>query len=165
MLTLKTSVEFAVLGLLLALSVLAVAIAIERIRFYRRINVASYASRAKLEKELTQSLTVIGTIAANAPYVGLLGTVLGIMLTFQTLGLDGQMDVQSIMSGLSLALKATAAGIAVAIPCVALNNMLRRRVRERLYEFDEIQEIARPAQPVDAAQLTANPSLTDQRRG
>jgi biopolymer transport protein ExbB len=76
-------------------------------------------------------------VASNAPYLGLLGTVLGIMLTFQTLGATGEMDVKSIMTGLALALKATAAGIVVAIPCVALNNALRRRVRERLTDFDE----------------------------
>lgn len=59
------------------------------------------------------------------------------MVTFQTLGFGANMDVKSIMTGLSLALKATAAGIAVAIPCVVLNNILRRKVREHLAIFDE----------------------------
>ena len=45
--------------------------------------------------------------------------------------------MKSIMTGLSLALKATAAGIAVAIPCVMLNNILRRKVREHMALFDE----------------------------
>ncbi len=91
----------------------------------------------RLETELTAGIGVIGSVAANAPYIGLLGTVLGIMLTFDALGQAGDLDVKTIMTGLALALKATAAGIAVAIPCVALNNALRRRVRERLAEFDE----------------------------
>ncbi|MFO0732810.1 MAG: MotA/TolQ/ExbB proton channel family protein [Nitrospiraceae bacterium] len=75
---------------------------------------------------------IIGTVAANAPYIGLLGTVLGIMLTFHTMGTSGTMAVNTIMIGLSLALKATAVGLLVAIPCVVMNNILRRRVAELL---------------------------------
>jgi biopolymer transport protein ExbB len=134
---LRPLVEYAVFGVLLLLSVAVVAIALERQRFFSRINARGYTSRARLESDLTRRLNVIGTVASNAPYLGLLGTVLGIMLTFQTLGATGEMDVKSIMTGLALALKATAAGIVVAIPCVALNNTLRRRVRERLTDFDE----------------------------
>jgi biopolymer transport protein ExbB len=134
---LRPLVEYAVFGVLLLLSVAVVAIALERRRFFSRIDARGYTSRARLESDLTRRLNVIGTVASNAPYLGLLGTVLGIMLTFQTLGATGEMDVKSIMTGLALALKATAAGIVVAIPCVALNNALRRRVRERLTDFDE----------------------------
>jgi biopolymer transport protein ExbB len=134
---LRPIVEFAVFGVLMLLSVASVAIALERLRFYRQVDARLYASRARLESDLTRRLNVISTVASNSPYIGLLGTVLGIMLTFQTLGATGEMDVKSIMTGLALALKATAAGIVVAIPCVALNNVLRRRVRERLTDFDE----------------------------
>jgi biopolymer transport protein ExbB len=130
-------VEYAVFGMLIALSIMAVAITLERIRFYSNIKATRYTSRARLESDLTRRLNIIGTIGANAPYIGLLGTVLGIMVTFQTLGSGANMDVKSIMTGLSLALKATAAGIAVAIPCVVLNNILRRKVREHLAMFDE----------------------------
>ena len=134
---LRPIVEFAVFGVLMLLSVASVAIALERLRFYRLVDARLHASRARLESDLTRRLNVISTVASNSPYIGLLGTVLGIMLTFQTLGATGAMDVKSIMTGLALALKATAAGIVVAIPCVALNNVLRRRVRERLTDFDE----------------------------
>jgi biopolymer transport protein ExbB len=127
-------VEYAVFGVLIALSIIAVAITLERLRFYRSMQATRYTSRARLESDLTRRLNIIGT---NAPYIGLLGTVLGIMVTFQTLGSGSSMDVKSIMTGLSLALKATAAGIAVAIPCVVLNNILRRKVREHLAIFDE----------------------------
>ena len=119
------------------MSIIAVAITLERWRFYRVTQATRYTSRARLESDLTRRLNIIGTIGANAPYIGLLGTVLGIMVTFQTLGSGAQMDVKSIMVGLSLALKATAAGIAVAIPCVVLNNILRRKAREHLAIFDE----------------------------
>ena len=130
-------VEYAVFAVLIVLSIMAVAITFERLRFYRTVQATRYTSRSRLETDLTRRLNLIGTIGANAPYIGLLGTVLGIMMTFQTLGSGNAMDVKSIMTGLSLALKATAAGIAVAIPCVMLNNILRRKVREHMALFDE----------------------------
>ncbi len=128
--SLKHAVDYGVIGLLLALSVWCVAIAVERWLFYRRVDVKAFPNQQLFEIALTRRLIVIGTVAANAPYIGLLGTVLGIMLTFHTMGTTGQMAVNTIMIGLSLALKATAAGLLVAIPCVVMNNVLRRRVTE-----------------------------------
>lgn len=136
----KDMVDYGVVGLLLALSVWAVAVAVARFSRLRQVRVADFSTRVELETDLTKGLTIIGTVAANAPYIGLLGTVLGIMITFHTLGASGDMDVKSIMTGLALALKATAAGLLVAIPCVALNNALRRRVRVRLAEYDALRE-------------------------
>lgn len=127
---LKDAVDYGVIGLLLALSVWALAVAIERWLFYRRVDVKQFPNQQVFEIALTKRLVIIGTVAANAPYIGLLGTVLGIMLTFHTMGTSGQMAVSTIMIGLSLALKATAAGLMVAIPCVVMNNVLRRRVTE-----------------------------------
>jgi biopolymer transport protein ExbB len=130
--SLKHAIDFGVVGLLLALSVWSVAVAVERWIFYRRIDFKQFPNQQIFEIALTKRLVVIGTIAANAPYIGLLGTVLGIMLTFHTMGTSGQMAVSTIMIGLSLALKATAVGLLVAIPCVVMNNILRRRVTELL---------------------------------
>lgn len=132
---LKEAVDYGVIGLLLALSVWAVAVAVERWLFYRRVDVTHYPTLQEFEITLTRRLVVIGTVAANAPYIGLLGTVLGIMLTFHTMGTSGTMAVSTIMIGLSLALKATAAGLLVAIPCVVMNNVLRRRVTELLTQY------------------------------
>lgn len=129
-------VDYGVIGFLLLLSIWAVAVAVERWLLYRRIDVAPFPSALALETELTRRLTIIGTIAANAPYIGLLGTVFGIMVTFHTLGTQGAMDVSSIMVGLSLALKATAMGLIVAIPCVAMNNVLRRQVKELITRYE-----------------------------
>ena len=133
---LKDAVDFGVIGLLLILSVWAVAVAVERWLFYRRVDVAQFPNQQLFEITLTRRLVVIGTVAANAPYIGLLGTVLGIMLTFHTMGTSGTVAVSTIMIGLSLALKATAVGLLVAIPAVVMNNVLRRRVTElmTLYE-------------------------------
>jgi biopolymer transport protein ExbB len=130
--SLKHAVDFGVIGLLLILSVWCVAVAVERWLFYRRIDLKQFPNQQIFEIALTKRLVVIGTVAANAPYIGLLGTVLGIMLTFHTMGTSGQMAVSTIMIGLSLALKATAVGLLVAIPCVVMNNVLRRRVSELL---------------------------------
>lgn len=129
---LKALVEYGVIGLLLGLSLWAIGVAVERWLFYRRVDVRQFPTLDLCEMMLTKRLVVIGTVAANAPYIGLLGTVLGIMLTFHTMGTSGAMAVTSIMIGLSLALKATAAGLLVAIPCVVMNNVLRRRVSELL---------------------------------
>ena len=132
---LKELVEYGVIGLLLGLSVWAIGVAVERWLFYRRVDVKQFPTLDLCEVMLTRRLVVIGTVAANAPYIGLLGTVLGIMLTFHTMGTSGALAVSSIMIGLSLALKATAAGLLVAIPCVVMNNLLRRRVSELLAQY------------------------------
>jgi biopolymer transport protein ExbB len=125
-------VDYGIIGLLLGLSVWAMAVAVERWSYYKRVDPKTFSNAQLYEVALTKRLVVIGTIAANAPYIGLLGTVLGIMLTFHTMGTSGTMAVTTIMIGLSLALKATAVGLLVAIPCVVLNNALRRRVNELL---------------------------------
>ncbi len=132
---LKETVDYGVIGLLMALSVWSVAVAIERWLYFRRIDLAEFSSLQALEITLTRRLVVIGTVAANAPYIGLLGTVLGIMLTFHTMGTSGTMAVNTIMIGLSLALKATAVGLLVAIPCVVMNNVLRRKVSEIVAQY------------------------------
>jgi biopolymer transport protein ExbB len=132
---LKNAVEYGIIGLLIALSVWSVAVAIERWLYYRRVDVAEFTDVQTFEMALTKRLVIIGTVAANAPYIGLLGTVLGIMMTFHTMGTSGTMAVNTIMIGLSLALKATAVGLLVAIPCVVMNNILRRRVAELLTTY------------------------------
>jgi biopolymer transport protein ExbB len=133
---LKNVVDYGVIGVLLWLSVWAIAVAIERWRFYRRLDLNRFPNQQVLQIALTKRLVVIGTVAANAPYIGLLGTVLGIMLTFHTMGTSGAIAVSTIMIGLSLALKATAVGLLVAIPCVVLNNALRRRVAELMTAYE-----------------------------
>jgi biopolymer transport protein ExbB len=132
---LKELVEYGVIGLLLGLSFWTTGVAVERYLFYRQVDVKQFPTFDLCEVALTRKLVVIGTVAANAPYIGLLGTVLGIMLTFHTMGTSGSLAVASIMIGLSLALKATAMGLLVAIPCVVMNNLLRRRVSELLAQY------------------------------
>lgn len=132
---LKNAVEYGIIGLLVVLSVWSVAVAVERWLYYRRVDLSQFTDAQTFEMALTKRLVIIGTVAANAPYIGLLGTVLGIMMTFHTMGTSGTMAVNTIMIGLSLALKATAVGLLVAIPCVVMNNVLRRRVAELLTTY------------------------------
>ena len=93
---LRQGVDYGIIGVLLALSIWAMAVAVERWQFYKRLDLAGYPDRQTLEISLTKRLVVIGTIAANAPYIGLLGTVLGIMLTFHTMGTSGTMAIATI---------------------------------------------------------------------
>jgi len=133
---LKIAIDYGIMGLLALLSAVAVAIAVERHLVYRKLQAADYPDKRSLELVLTNKLHIIATIGSNAPYIGLLGTVLGIMLTFQTMGRDGFMDTGAIMSGLALALKATAIGLVVAIPAVVLYNLLLRRAKVILMEWE-----------------------------
>ena len=75
-------------------------------------------------------------MASNAPYIGLLGTVLGIMLTFYTLGVDATADTGKIMVGLALALRATAVGLVVALVAVVSYNALLRRAKVMMLEWE-----------------------------
>lgn len=133
---LNNVIDYGVIGLLGVLSVVAVAIAIERYRAFRDIKLEDFSDRHLLELALTRRLHLIATIGSNAPYLGLLGTVFGIMLTFYSMGTQGLIESARIMSGLALALKATAAGLMVAIPAVVLYNLLLRRAKEILLTWE-----------------------------
>jgi biopolymer transport protein ExbB len=133
---LKVVVDYGIIGFLIVLSVIALAIAIERMLVYKHLKLDYYTDKKSLELEITKKLHLIATIGSNAPYIGLLGTVLGIMLTFYTMGKEGFIDTGKIMVGLALALKATAVGLLVAIPSVAIYNLLLRKVKVLLMEWE-----------------------------
>jgi len=134
----KFSVDYGVIGILLFLSFLTVGVAIERYMYLKRVNLKVYKSKQEIEIDLTKGLFIIASVASNAPYIGLLGTVLGIMLTFYTIGQEGLVDTKKVMVGLALALKATALGLLVAIPSSVLYNYLLRKIKEKisLWEMD-----------------------------
>jgi biopolymer transport protein ExbB len=134
---LKYFIDYGIIGLLVIMSIISLTIFIERYFFMKRINLDAYAgNRKSLEIVLTKRLSIVATIGSNAPYIGLLGTVLGIMLTFYTIGVAGYIDATKIMVGLALALKATAVGLCVAIPTVVFYNTLLRKVKVTLLEWD-----------------------------
>ncbi|EAH6097902.1 TonB-system energizer ExbB [Campylobacter jejuni] len=101
---------------------------VERMLFFRKINFKNYENQEQFDDAISENLTTIYIIYSNAPYIGLLGTIIGIMVTFYEMGLAGNIDVKSIVVGLSLALKATALGLLVAIPALMAYNALLRRV-------------------------------------
>lgn len=132
----KWLVDYGVIGLLTAMSIVALAVAVERRLYYRRITPDDFKDKKSLELALTRKLHILATVASNAPYIGLLGTVLGIMLTFYTMGREGFMDTGKIMVGLALAMKATAVGLLVAIPILTFYNFLVRRAKELIFEWE-----------------------------
>ncbi|RUM92337.1 MAG: TonB-system energizer ExbB [Thiomicrospira sp.] len=125
---LKLYLDITVFSLLGLMSFIMVWLAIERKLFFSRIELNQYDSLEALKVASTNNLTTIASIGSNAPYVGLLGTVLGILVTFYELGLNNQIETGQIMMGLALALKATAGGIALAIPSIIVYNGLLRKV-------------------------------------
>lgn len=134
--TIKDYLEYGILGFLVFLSIIVLAIIMERIWTFRKIDYLSYCDRKKLEIDLTKNLTLIATIGTNAPYVGLLGTVGGIMLTFIEIGQNNALNTGDIMIGLALALKATALGLIVAIPAIVGYNLLVRKSEVLLMLWD-----------------------------
>lgn len=91
--------------------------------------------------DLEKFLPVLATIASNAPFIGLLGTVLGIMKAFNDLALAPDAGQQTVMAGISVALVATAAGLFVAIPAGMFFNYFTRKVRAILASVDSVKEL------------------------
>lgn len=114
--SLKIWVDYGIFGILGSMSLFALTYSLERYFYYRKIDLNSYSAFEVLETDLTKNLTALSIISSNAPYIGLLGTVMGIMITFYDMGTLGNIESNAILIGLSLALKATALGLVVAIP-------------------------------------------------
>jgi biopolymer transport protein ExbB len=129
-------IDYGVLGLLGIMSIAALSIVIERYLTFRKVQAQQFSDKRLLEYELTKGIHLVATIGSNAPYIGLLGTVLGIMFTFYTMGTQGFIDTSKIMIGLSMALKATAAGLLVAIPSIIFYNLLLRKVKGILVQWE-----------------------------
>ncbi len=133
---LKNIVDYGILGFLLFLSVVSLTILVERAIFYKKIDTKKYKSKKILEIDLTKNLTTMGSIASNAPYIGLLGTVISIMITFASISSSG-LTASKITSALALALKSTAAGLVVAIFSMFFYNALLRSVETILALYDD----------------------------
>lgn len=96
----------------------------------------SEKTRAKQDHE--RNLIILGTLGNNAPFIGLFGTVLGIIMAFNDLSQDSQAGAEVVMDGISEALVATAVGLLVAIPAVIAFNYFNRRVREAVTSTDAV---------------------------
>jgi biopolymer transport protein ExbB len=117
--------------------------------------------RAEVMLRLKKHLWILGTIGATTPFVGLFGTVAGIMKSFRDLGVDvaagGTGGTAAVMTGISEALIVTAAGIVVAVEAVILFNYFQARLARLAVELrlisEELVELLRgPPPPAPAAE-------------
>jgi biopolymer transport protein ExbB len=92
-------------------------------------------------KSLEARLAFLGTLGNNAPFIGLFGTVLGIIKAFHDLKENPQGGLDVVGGGVSEALVATAVGIMVAIPAVVAFNVFNRRVRAATTSTDEVAHV------------------------
>jgi biopolymer transport protein ExbB len=92
-------------------------------------------TRLALEKRyLEKRVIILGTLGNNAPFIGLLGTVLGVIRAFRDLGVSGGQGPEVVMQGISEALVATAIGILVALPCVVFYNYFQKKIKDTLVD-------------------------------
>src|SRR5438105_12157638 len=89
--------------------------------------ISSTIEKRRLQYE--QGLFILGTLGNNAPFVGLFGTVLGIIRAFADLAGSNKAGAQTVMAGISEALVATAVGLFVAIPAVLAFNIFQRLLK------------------------------------
>lgn len=101
-----------------------------------------FNSYALIERpQLERSLNFLATVGSNAPFIGLLGTVLGIMKAFRDLSVNSGAGNQAVMLGIAEALVATAVGLTVAIPAVVAYNYFQRQVKLSLQSLETVREL------------------------
>jgi biopolymer transport protein ExbB len=122
--------------------------------------VASALSRDRLHLE--RRLTFLGTLGNNAPFIGLFGTVLGIIRAFRDLALDTKGGSSAVMAGISEALVATAIGLFVAIPAVIAFNYFQRQVDRSLSITEALAQAILAGAPRSSS---ASYSVTGDTRG
>lgn len=105
-------------------------------------------------RELEKGLPFLGTVGSNAPFLGLTGTVLGVLSSFQAMSASGEGGNTAVMSSIAGALVATAAGLFAAIPAVVLHNLLQERIDWILEESRQLRLVlvARSIQAVAVAE-------------
>ncbi len=116
-----------------------------------RVAAAVERERLQANLKLRRNLWVLGTVGATAPFIGLFGTVVGIMHAFRQMSLAGQGGFAVVAAGISEALVTTAGGIAVAIEAVVVYNYLNVHVGKLALQLklltEEFLEIVRDALP------------------
>lgn len=135
--TLSYGVE-PILYFLIFMSLISVAVIIERFVAFSEIEqkIKQFSS-VELRLLLEKRLGILATFGNNAPFVGLFGTILGVMNAFAVLGASNTVSTSLVMNGISEALVATAMGLFVAIPSVAAYNYFIRRMRRILLLAEE----------------------------
>jgi biopolymer transport protein ExbB/TolQ len=98
-------------------------------RSIQAIRAALDAGLVRANHKLTNGLIYLTISIAGGPYVGLLGTVVGVMITFAIISKVGEVDVNAIAPGIASALLATVAGLVVAIPALFVYSYLNTRIK------------------------------------
>lgn len=112
------------------------------------------ASMIRERQRYDRMLSYLGTVGSNAPFVGLLGTVIGVIIAFAELGKNPKGGLEVVGPGISEALVATAVGLLVAIPGVVLFNYFKGLLRSRVGNSDFLCRIV-------VAQLKGDPNAID----
>ena len=100
------------------------------LRSIQSIRASLDAGIVRERQQLNKGLVILTTSIAGGPYVGLLGTVVGVMITFAIIAKSGEVDVNSIAPGISSALLATTVGLFVAIPALFMYSVLSSRIKD-----------------------------------
>jgi biopolymer transport protein ExbB len=98
---------------------------------------AVQVERLKMER----GLAFLGTLGNNAPFIGLFGTVLGIIRSFRDLATNTIEGSSAVMAGIAEALVATAVGLLVALPAVAVFNAFQRYIRTQVVASDAMSRV------------------------
>lgn len=93
------------------------------------IRAAMDASMTRLQQRLASQMVLLTIAISGGPFLGLLGTVIGVMITFAAIALSGDVNVNAIAPGTAAALAATVAGLSVAIPSLFGYNWLNSRIK------------------------------------
>jgi len=93
------------------------------------IRAAMDSSMTRLQQTLSSQMVLLTIAISGGPFLGLLGTVIGVMITFAAIALSGDVNVNAIAPGTAAALAATVAGLAVAIPSLFGYNWLNTRIK------------------------------------
>lgn len=93
------------------------------------------------KQKFEKGMTFLGTLGNNAVFIGLLGTVIGVIQAFDSLGQASETGPQVVMAGISEALVATAVGLFVAIPSVIAYNVFNRKIKHMLQNAEIVQRI------------------------
>jgi biopolymer transport protein ExbB len=94
------------------------------------IHAAMDATQVRMTQRLQSQMVLLTIAIAGGPFLGLLGTVVGVMITFAAIAASGDVNVNAIAPGIAAALAATVAGLAVAIPALFGYNWLNTRIKE-----------------------------------
>ncbi len=129
---------------------------------------AMQGAQALQRMKLERRLAYLGTLGNNAPFIGLFGTVIGVVQAFEQLGKQGSMTAASatsaaptqVMSAIAEALVATAVGLVVAIPAVAMFNFYQRISRSTLANTDVLSHVL--LSHLAGIEAGASPPLTPQ---